>query len=51
MAAVDGWVNDVDEVLSKAESNYRQITPETATDEKRMLLVESRRLVYSMVMN
>ena len=45
MAAVDGWVNDVDEVLSKAESNYRQITPETATDEKRMLLVESRRLM------
>lgn len=51
MAAVDGWVNDVDEVLSKAESNYRQITPETPTDEKRMLLVESRRLVCCMVVN
>ena len=49
MSAVDGWVNDVDEVLSKAEANYRQITPETPTDEKRILLVDSRRLVRSIL--
>lgn len=48
MAAVDGWVNDVEDVLSKAESAYRQITPETLLDDKRTLLVESRKLVFAM---
>lgn len=47
MAAVDGWVTDVDDVLSKAESCYRQITADTPTDEKRILLVDSKRLVVS----
>ena len=45
MAAVDGWVNDVDDVLSKAEHSYRQITEDTTTDEKRMLLADAKRLV------
>ena len=45
MAAVDGWVNDVDDVLSKAEYSYRQITEDTTTDEKRMLLADAKRLV------
>ena len=45
MAAVDGWVNDVDDVLSKAEHSYRQITDDTTTDEKRMLLADAKRLV------
>lgn len=44
-AAVDGWVNDVDDVLSKAEHSYRQITEDTTTDEKRMLLADAKRLV------
>ena len=48
MAAVDGWVNDVEDVLSKAESAYRQITPETLLEDKRTLLVESRKLVFAM---
>ncbi|KAK8809252.1 hypothetical protein WA171_000836 [Blastocystis sp. BT1] len=45
MAAVDGWVNDVDDVLSKAEHSYRQITDDTTTDEKRMLLADAKRLL------
>lgn len=45
MSAVDGWVNDVDDVLSKAEASYRQITADTPTDQKRILLVDSRKLV------
>ena len=48
MAAVDGWVNDVDDVLSKAEHSYRQITDDTTTDEKRMLLADAKRLVRCM---
>ena len=48
MAAVDGWVSDVDDVLSKAEHSYRQITEDTTTDEKRMLLADAKRLVRSM---
>ena len=32
MAAVDGWVNDVEDVLSKAESAYRQITQDTSLE-------------------
>ena len=48
MAAVDGWVNDVDDVLSKAEHSYRQITEDTTTDEKRMLLADAKRLVKCM---
>lgn len=45
MSAVDGWVNDVDDVLSKAEHSYRQITEDTTVDEKRMLLADAKRLV------
>ena len=45
MSAVDGWVNDVDDVLSKAEHSYRQITEDTTVDEKRMLLTDAKRLV------
>lgn len=48
MAAVDGWVNDVEDVLSKAESAYRQITQDTSLDDKRTLLVESRKLVFAL---
>lgn len=48
MAAVDGWVSDVDDVLSKAEHSYRQITEDTTTDEKRMLLADAKRLVRIM---
>jgi len=48
MAAVDGWVSDVDDVLSKAEHSYRQITEDTTTDEKRMLLADAKRLVRCM---
>lgn len=46
MAAVDGWVNDVEDVLSRAENAYRQITSETILEDKRTLLVESRKLVF-----
>lgn len=48
MAAVDGWVNDVEDVLSKAENAYRQITSDTLLEDKRTLLVESRKLVFAM---
>ena len=47
MAAVDGWVNDVDDVLSKAEHSYRQITDDTTTDEKRMLLAGQSRCPFN----
>ena len=48
MAAVDGWVSDVDDVLSKAEHSYRQITDDITIDEKRMLLADAKRLVRIM---
>lgn len=46
MSAIDGWVDDVEDALSKAENSYRQITEDTTTDEKRMLLSESKNLVF-----
>ena len=49
MSAVDGWVNDVDDVLSKAEALYRQITADTPNDEKRIILVDSKRLVCNTI--
>ena len=45
MSAIDGWVEDVEDALSKAESSYRQITEDTDAGEKRMLLTESKNLV------
>jgi hypothetical protein len=45
MAAIDGWVTDVEDVLGKAENSYRQITADTTADEKRTLLAESKSLV------
>ena len=45
MAAVDGWVKDVEDVLTRAEEVYRQITPDTFPEEKRSLLGESKKLV------
>ncbi len=45
MSAIDGWVEDVEDALSKAESSYRQITEDTDVGEKRMLLTESKNLV------
>ena len=47
MSAIDGWVDDVEDALSKAESSYRQITEDTDAGEKRMLLTESKNLVRS----
>ena len=44
MSAIDGWVDDVEDALSKAESSYRQITEDTDAGEKRMLLTESKNL-------
>lgn len=46
MSAIDGWVDDVEDALSKAENSYRQITEDTTTDEKRMLLSESKNIVF-----
>ena len=46
MSAIDGWVDDVEDALSKAENSYRQITEDTTTDEKRMLLSEPKNLVF-----
>ncbi|KAM7455473.1 hypothetical protein BLSTO_03772 [Blastocystis sp. subtype 1] len=45
MSAIDGWVEDVEDALSKAESSYRQITEDTDAGEKRMLLTESKNLM------
>ena len=45
MSAIDGWVEDVEDALSKAESSYRQISEDTEAGEKRMLLTESKNLV------
>ena len=47
ISAIDGWVDDVEDALSKAESSYRQITEDTDAGEKRMLLTESKNLVRS----